>query len=44
MKYGNIFYILLNFIIFQIFLLTDGDVGNTDDVVSLVRKNNGNTR
>lgn len=44
MKYGNIFYILLNFIIFQIFLLTDGKVGNTDDVVSLVRKNNGNTR
>ena len=28
----------------QIFLLTDGEVGNTDDVVSLVRKNNGNTR
>jgi hypothetical protein len=28
----------------SIFLLTDGEVGNTDDVVSLVRKNNGNTR
>ena len=34
-----------NYIIFyQIFLLTDGRVRNTDEVIKLAKKNNGNTR